>query len=598
MAEFKVPLRDINFLLNDMLDINTHYEKLGNEHLTPDLLSAVLDAGAQFCEGVIAPLYHSGDKEGCTWSPEGVKTPTGFKEAYAQYIEGGWPSLAGDAEYGGQGLPESIGIFISEMVGTANWSWGMYPGLSHGAVETVSVHGSPAQKERYLTKLLEGTWTGTMCLTEPHCGTDLGMLRTKAVKQADGSYAISGTKIFISSGEHDLTENIVHMVIARVEGAPAGTRGISLFIVPKMKSDDEGNITEANGVNCGTLEKKMGIHGNSTCVMNFDNAQGFLVGEGEENIGLKQMFTFMNIARVGTALQGIAHSERSYQSALAYAKDRLQMRSLTGPKNPDGAADPIIVHPDVRRMLLTQKAFAEGTRALAFYLATQVDNAEHGTEEERKQAEEMLAFLTPIAKAFVTEVGLESANHGIQIYGGHGFITENGMEQIARDARIATLYEGTTGIQALDLIGRKVLGTGGQSLMNFTKIIHNFCKENDSEEMAQFVAPLQDLNKEWGALTMQIGESAMQNPDEVGASSVDYLMYSGYVVVGYFWALMAKVAQDKLAAGEGDAAFYEAKVKTAQFYFKRILPRTLTLANTMVAGADSLMDLEADQFAF
>jgi hypothetical protein len=365
-----------------------------------------------------------------------------------------------------------------------------------------------------------------------------------------------------------------------------------------MKSDDEGNITEANGVNCGTLEKKMGIHGNSTCVMNFDNAQGFLVGEGEENIGLKQMFTFMNIARVGTALQGIAHSERSYQSALAYAKDRLQMRSLTGPKNPDGAADPIIVHPDVRRMLLTQKAFAEGTRALAFYLATQVDNAEHGTEEERKQAEEMLAFLTPIAKAFVTEVGLESANHGIQIYGGHGFITENGMEQIARDARIATLYEGTTGIQALDLIGRKVLGTGGQSLMNFTKIIHNFCKENDSEEMAQFVAPLQDLNKEWGALTMQIGESAMQNPDEVGASSVDYLMYSGYVVVGYFWALMAKVAQDKLAAGEGDAAFYEAKVKTAQFYFKRILPRTLTLANTMVAGADSLMDLEADQFAF
>lgn len=596
MPEYKAPLREIKFVMDEVLDMPGAYANLPAfaEIATPDMIDAILGEGAKFCENVIAPLNRVGDIEGCTRHDDGsVTTPTGFKEAYKQFVEGGWPSLAHDEEVGGQGLPESLGTVMSEMVGTANWSWGMYPGLSHGAMNTISSWGTQEQKDTYLTNLVSGEWTGTMCLTEPHCGSDLGILKTKAEPNADGSYAISGTKIFISAGEHDMADNIVHIVLARLPGAPEGTKGISLFIVPKFLPTGE-----RNDLICGSIEHKMGIHGNSTCVMNFDGAKGWLIGP--ENKGLNCMFTFMNTARIGTALQGVTACEGSFQGALAYAKDRIAMRSLTGPKAPEKAADPIIVHPDVRKMLLTQKAFAEGGRALVYMMALQNDIAHKGnSEEEKKAADELLGFLTPIGKAFLTEVGVESTNHGVQVFGGHGFIAEWGMEQLVRDAKISTIYEGTTGIQALDLLGRKVLMTQGQALKNFTKIVHTFCKEQEgNEEMAQFVAPLTELNKEWGDLTMKIGMSAMKNRDEVGSASVDYLMYSGYVTLAYLWATMAKAAQDALAAGTTEEDFYKAKLTTARFYFSRILPRTKGHAATMTAGADTLMDLDEEHFAF
>ncbi|MCV6627682.1 MAG: acyl-CoA dehydrogenase C-terminal domain-containing protein, partial [Cellvibrionaceae bacterium] len=446
--------------------------------------------------------------------------------------------------------------------------------------------------------LISGEWTGTMCLTEPHCGTDLGMLRTKAEPNADGSYAVSGTKIFISAGEHDMVDNIVHIVLARLPDAPAGTKGISLFIVPKMNVGADGEVVDRNGVNCGSIEHKMGIHGNATCVMNFDSAKGYLIGE--PNKGLNAMFTFMNVARLGTAVQGLAHAELGFQKSLDYARERLQMRSLSGVKNPDGAADPIIVHPDVRRMLLTQKAFAEGGRMMIYYGAQLVDVTHYAEDEEaRQQADDQLSYFTPIAKAFLTEVGFESANLGLQCFGGHGFISEWGLEQNVRDCRISMLYEGTTGIQALDLLGRKVLGSGGELLKGFTKIIHKFCQANaDVEAMAEFTAPLVELNKEVGELTMHIGGKAMENADEVGAASVDYLMYNGYMMMAYFWALAAKQAQDALAAGTGEAAFYQAKIDTARFYFQRILPRTATHSATIKSGVANLMAMDAEHFAF
>lgn len=598
MPEFKAPLRDIQFVLDEVLDNEQHYQNLpGCEDATPDMVSAIVEEGAKFAERVLAPLNQVGDREGCQFNDGVVTTPTGFKEAYQQYVEGGWPSLAHEPEWGGQGLPESVGLVMSELVGTANWSWGMYPGLSHGAMNTIEAHGTDDQKQTYLTKLVSGEWTGTMCLTEPHCGTDLGMLRTKAEPQADGSYQISGTKIFISAGEHDMADNIVHIVLARLPDAPAGTKGISLFIVPKFMPAADGAAGERNTVSCGSIEHKMGIHGNATCVMNFDNATGYLIGP--ENKGLNCMFTFMNTARLGTAMQGLAHTEWGYQNSLTYARERLQMRALTGPACPEKAADPIIVHPDVRRMLLTQKAFAEGGRALIYYCAQLVDKVKLSDDEDvRKEADTQLAFLTPIAKAFLTETGFESANLGLQIFGGHGFISEWGMEQNVRDSRISMLYEGTTGIQALDLLGRKVLMTQGESLKSFTKIVHKFCQaEADNAALNEFVAPLAELNKEWGELTMQIGMKAMQNRDEVGAASVDYLMYSGYAVLAYLWARMALTAQQKLASGEGDSAFYEAKLHTARFYFQRLLPRTRTLAVTVQSGAENLMDLPETSFS-
>ncbi|GAB2190595.1 phenylacyl-CoA dehydrogenase [Sessilibacter sp. MAH1] len=595
MPEYKAPLRDMDFVLNEVLKAEQHYQSLpGYEDATPDMVSAIMEEGAKFAEKVLSPLNQIGDQQGCTWADGKVTTPAGFKEAYQQFVEGGWPSLAHEVEYGGQGLPESLGLVINEMVGTANWSWSMYPGLSHGAMNTLDAHGTEEQKQTYLTKLVEGSWTGTMCLTEPHCGTDLGMLRTKAEPQADGSYKISGTKIFISAGEHDMAENIVHIVLARLPDAPAGTKGISLFIVPKHLPE---SLSESNGVSCGSIEHKMGIHGNATCVMNFDDATGFLIGP--PNKGLNCMFTFMNTARLGTALQGLAHAEWGFQNSLVYAKDRLQMRALNGPAEPDKPADPIIVHPEVRKMLLTQKAFAEGGRAMIYYCAQLVDKVKVCDGEEKEYADGLLAFLTPIAKAFLTEVGFESANHGLQIFGGHGYIAEWGMEQNVRDSRISMLYEGTTQIQALDLLGRKVLMTQGEALKRFTKIVHKFCQaEADTQAMAKFVKPLVEINKEWGDITMQIGMKAMQNRDEVGAASVDYLMYSGYAVLGYLWALMAKEAQEKIAAGTNEEDFYRAKIKTAEFYFARILPRTRSLVATMTSGCESLMDLDAEHFVF
>jgi len=482
MPQYRAPLRDIQFVMNELLDTETHYQHIpGGEEATPDMVNAIIQEGAKFCEQVLSPLNQSGDQEGCTLENGAVTTPSGFKEAYQQYIAGGWPSMTADEELGGQGLPGSLSIVMSEMVGTANWSFGMYPGLSHGCLNTLEAHGSDEQKQTYLPKMISGEWTGTMCLTESHCGSDLGILRSKAEPNADGSYAISGEKIFISAGDHDMADNIIHLVLARLPDAPKGTKGISVFVVPKFLPDENGNPGERNSVSVGSIEHKMGIHANATCVLNFDGAKGFLIGEPHK--GLSYMFTFMNIARIGTAIQGLGSAELAFQGSLEYSKDRLAMRSLSGPKNPDGAADPIIVHPDVRRMLMTQKALAEGGRAMIYYAAQQADIATRsGDEDARKEADELLGFLTPIAKAFLTETGIEASNQGMQVLGGHGYISEWGMEQIVRDARIGAIYEGTTGIQALDLLGRKVLMSQGESLKRFTKKVHLFCKEHGSNE--------------------------------------------------------------------------------------------------------------------
>ncbi len=597
MPAYKAPLRDISFVVNELLESEKLHQTLpGYEEATADLMTAIVEEGAKFAENVLSPLNQSGDEEGCHWSEDGVTTPKGFADAYHQYVANGWPSLSAPVEVGGQGMPNLMGIIINEMAGTANWSWLMYPGLSHGAVKTIEEHGDPEQKEKYLTKLVAGEWTGTMCLTEAQCGSDLGLLRTKAEPQADGSYAITGTKIFISAGEHDMADNIVHIVLARLPDAPKGTKGISLFIVPKFKANDDGSIGERNAVTCASIEKKMGIKANATCVMNFDGASGYLIGP--PNKGLNCMFTFMNTARIGTAIQGLAHTQLSYTGALTYARERLAMRSLTGPKNPDGPADPIIVHPNVRRMLLTQKAFAEGNRAFLYFLAQLGDIVDAGNKEQAKEADALMALLTPIGKAFATETGFEAANMGIQVYGGHGFIREWGMEQIVRDSRISMLYEGTTGIQALDLLGRKVIGSGGKLLLGFTGLIEEFCNANDGPEDAEFIDVLKAYKDEWLGLSMKIGESAMQNPDEAGAAAVDYMMYSGYVTLAYFWARMAVLARQKVSEADGDVSFYESKLLTARFYFERLLPRTLGHKDMMLSGAENLMDMPEALFEF
>jgi len=600
MTTYKAPLRDMQFVMQDLLNFEKHYQSLpACEEVNQELIDVILGEASKFSEEVVAPLNAVGDESGCERLENGdVRTPPGFKEAYEKYIEGGWPSLDQPSRYGGQNLPMSIGLPVREMNGTANWSWAMYPGLSHGAMETIDEHGSEEQKAIFMGPLVSGRWTGTMCLTEAHCGTDLGLLKTKAEPASDGAYRITGSKVFISSGEHDLAENIVHIVLARLPDSPPGTKGISLFIVPKFLPEDDGSVGDRNNVSCGVLERKMGIHGNSTCVMNFDGATGYLLGE--ENKGLRHMFTFMNFARLGTGLQGLAHSELAFQQSLAYTRDRLQMRSLSGPKNPAGPADPIIVHPDVRRMLLTQKAFAEGGRALIYFASAQGDILTKSDDPEaRDLADHVLSFLTPIIKAFLTETGFECANLGLQCFGGHGYINQWGVEQNVRDARISTLYEGTTGVQALDLLGRKVLGTRGEALAPVTSFILDFCKRaRGRKELRPYLKTLVRLTKQWKSLTRKIGFAAMRNRDAVGAASVDYIMFCGYVLLGVAWAASARAAYKRLEQGTSEEAFYRAKIQTAEFYFAKILPRTTSLLETMSSGPDPLMRMEEDQFIF
>ncbi|WP_130802470.1 acyl-CoA dehydrogenase C-terminal domain-containing protein [Acinetobacter ihumii] len=599
MPVYKAPQRDMQFVLHEMLEVEKSYQQFPKyaDQLNRDLINQYLEAAADFCENEIAPINQNCDQEGCHFDKGVVTTPKGFKEAYNKYVELGFTSLTADPEYGGQGMPTLLRIAISEMLCGSNWSWAMYQGLSHGAMRTLEHHGTEQQKQTFLTKLISGVWTGTMCLTESHAGSDLGLIRTKAEPQPDGSYSITGEKIFISAGEHDLAENIVHIVLARLPNAPAGTKGISLFIVPKFNVDESGDLQERNQVVCSAIEHKMGIHGNATCVMNFDAAKGYLIGP--ENRGLNCMFTFMNTARIGTAVQGLAASQIAFQGALEYAKERVAMRALTGAKCPEKNADPIIVHPAVRSMLMTQKAFAEGGRALAYFLAQHADIVETSTDENQKKlSDELLAFLTPIAKAFLTESGNESAKHGVQIFGGHGFIVEHGMEQIVRDARISTLYEGTTEIQSLDLLARKVLKSEGKLLKNMTDLIDQFVIENQADRnLAPYLDQLSKLKSEWLEITKYIAEKAQHNPEEIGAASVDYLYYSSYIVYAYLWARMAKVAQQKLDENTTEAKFYQAKLKTAKFFYQKLLNRTQQHLASMKTGADAVMALDAEDFA-
>jgi len=600
MPIYNPPLRDMQFVLHELLDVNSALQAMPKHaEVDVDTINAVLEEGGKFAAEVVFPLNISGDQQGCKLDRDTheVTPPDGFKAAYEQYVAGGWPALSCDPEYGGQGLPFVVNQCFYEMLNSANQAWTMYPGLSHGAYECLHAHGTPEQKATFLPKLTSGEWTGTMCLTEPHCGTDLGLLRTKAEPQADGTYRITGQKIFISAGEHNLVPNIVHLVLARLPDAPPGSKGISLFLVPKFHVKADGSLGERNGIYCGGLEHKMGIHANATCQMVLDGAVGTLVGQ--PNKGLQAMFVMMNAARLGVGNQSLGLTEVAYQNALAYAKDRVQMRSLSGVKAPGKPADPIIVHPDVRRMLLTAKAWAEGGRALACYGALLLDQElNHPDEAQRKDAAELLALLTPIIKAFITDNGFEAAVECQQVYGGHGFIKEWGMEQFVRDARINMIYEGTNTIQSLDLLGRKVLGNNGASLKKFGAQVEAFIRaEMANEAMGEFVKPLADLGQKITQLTGEIGMKAMGNADEVGAAAVDYLRVVGHMVYGYFWARMAKVALEKIAQAEEEAQrpdpFYLGKVQTARFYFTRLMPETSSLMRRIRAGSDVLLDTDA-----
>ncbi len=596
MPHYTPPLRDMRFVMHELLHAVDELKTLpAHADLDIDTVNAVLEEGAKFAAEVLAPINQSGDAEGCTLDPatHEVRAPKGFKEAYATYVAGGWPALSCDPAYGGQGLPHLVNQCLYEMMNSANQAWTMYPGLSHGAHECLHVHGTPEQKALYLPRLTSGVWTGTMCLTEPHCGTDLGMLRTRAEPQADGSYRLTGTKIFISAGEHDLAENIVHLVLARLPDAPAGSKGISLFVVPKFKVQADGSLGERNGLYCGGLEHKMGIHGNATAQIVLDGAIGSLVGE--PNKGLAAMFVMMNAARLGVGNQSLGLTEVAYQNAVAYAKDRLQMRSLSGVKAPDKPADPIIVHPDVRKMLLTARAYAEGGRALAMWTVLMLDK-ELATDDEDERAEcaDLVALITPIVKAFLTDNGWIATSHCLQVFGGHGYIREWGMEQFVRDARINMIYEGTNTIQSLDLLGRKVLADNGKRLKRFAKIVTEFIEdEGVVEEMQEFVNPLADLGDKVTKLTTELGMKAFGNADEVGAAAVDYLRVCGHLVFAYFWARMAKVALAKKDSGD---PFYTAKLATARFYFAKLLPETASLIRSARAGAAPLMAMDEALF--
>ncbi len=605
MPQYKAPLRDMRFLLNEVFDYSSHYAQQPNaEDATPDMVDAILEGAATFCEEVLAPLNLSGDQEGCTFKDGEVTTPKGFKEAYAEYVAGGWQGISHPKQYGGQELPMSLNLLKSEMMGTANWSFTMYPGLSLGCMNTIFQFGSEAQKNQYMPPLVSGEWTGTMCLTEPQCGTDLGQVKTKAEPQPDGTYKITGTKIFISAGEHDLAENIIHIVLARLPDAPKGTRGISLFIVPKFMVNQDGSLGARNTVACGAIEHKMGIRASATAVLNFDGATGFMIAE--PNKGLEAMFTFMNTARIGTAVQGLAHAELSYQGSLPYAMERRSMRALSGKKDADQIADALIWHADVRRMLLTQRAVAEGARAMIYNAAKLADNmvagVTIGNKAQYEEYDDKLGFFTPILKGFITEMGLECANIGMQVFGGHGYIKEHGMEQIARDARISTLYEGTTGIQALDLLGRKVLlQTRGKCIFEFTNEMIAQAKPHllDGGPIGKMARACFRRALQWKWMTVKIMLRANKDRDVVSSACYDFLMYSGFVMMGHFWLKQAIVANEKLAKGGKDSAdFYKAKLQTAEFYFERMLPRADGHKNTMLSPTSALMQMDKEHFSF
>ena len=595
MPSYTPPLRDMQFVLHEVLGVTDEFKQMPKHaDIDADTINAVLEEGGKFAAEVVFPLNVSGDTEGCSidQTTHAVTTPKGFKEAYAQYIAAGWAALACEPEFGGQGLPLVVNQCFYEMLNSANQAWTMYPGLTHGAYASLITHGTDEQKQTYLHKMTSGEWTGTMCLTEAHCGTDLGLMRTKAEPLADGSYKLTGNKIFISAGEQDMTANIIHLVLARLPDAPAGIKGVSLFIVPKFLVNKDGSLGARNGIYCGGLEHKMGIHGNSTAQIVLDGAIGTMVGQ--PNKGMNGMFVMMNAARLGVGNQSLGLTEVAYQNALVYAKDRIQMRSLTGTKAKDKPADPIIVHPDVRKMLLTAKAYAEGGRALMCFSSMLLEKEHnHPDEKVRKDSGELLAMLTPIVKAFLTDNGWTATSACLQVFGGHGFIKEWGMEQFVRDARINMIYEGTNTVQSLDLLGRKILGNNGATLRKFGKLVAKLVEEEGvNEKMAEFITPIAVLGEQMTKFTTEIGFKGFQNPDEVGAAAVDYLRVAGHLVFGYFWARMAQVALRQIAAGNSDT-FYLAKLQTARFYFAKLFPETATLMRTARSGSKVLMDTEA-----
>ncbi|WP_047306376.1 acyl-CoA dehydrogenase C-terminal domain-containing protein [Pseudomonas fluorescens] len=592
MADYKAPLRDMRFVLNEVFEVAKLWAQLPAlaETVDAETVEAILEEAGKVTARSIAPLSRAGDEEGCHWNDTVVTTPQGFTQAYQTYAEGGWVGVGGDPEFGGMGMPKAVSAQVEEMVNSASLAFGLYPMLTAGACLSIHAHASEELKATYLPNMYAGVWAGSMCLTEPHAGTDLGIIRTKAEPRADGSYAISGTKIFITGGEHDLTENIIHLVLAKLPDAPAGPKGISLFLVPKFLVNADGSLGERNPVSCGSIEHKMGIQASATCVMNFDQAIGYLVGE--PNKGLAAMFTMMNYERLGVGIQGLATGERSYQNAVEYARDRLQSRAPTGPQAKDKVADPIIVHPDVRRMLLTMKAANEGGRAFSTYVAMQLDTAKFSEDAEtRQRAESLVALLTPVAKAFLTDLGLETTVHGQQIFGGHGYIREWGQEQLVRDVRITQIYEGTNGIQALDLVGRKIVGSGGAFYRLFADEIRHFTATADGQ-LAEFTRPLNVALDNLDELTAWLLDRAISNPNEIGAASVEYLQVFGYTAYAYMWALMAKAALGK----EQEEEFYASKLGTARFYFARLLPRIHSLTASVKAGSESLFLLPAEQF--